>query len=261
MMMEEQHGTQYFLFTKTTRETTTSTTTTEQQIICPHASPSSVTFLLPKVNLTYYHQHGLFESALMDWAKQFCNRDGLFLDIGAHTGTYTLSYADACAHVLAFEPQKMTYYALCGGVALSNKTNVTCVPFALGSPDQIGTTLLNIRSTDGGGSSICPLPASDVVLGQEYITVTTLDQYFVEVESIHKQPISFIKMDVEYNELNVLRGAVNTLRKHHYPTILFEANTDSHQQNTELFQFLETEMMYRVVSISGCDNMFLAVVK
>lgn len=80
-------GTQYFLLTKTTNISSIDTTT-EHQIICPHASTSSLTFLLPKVNLTYYHQHGLFESALMDWAKQFCSKDGLFLDIGAHTGTY-----------------------------------------------------------------------------------------------------------------------------------------------------------------------------
>lgn len=254
-------GTSYFLLTKTTHHVDGKipSTTTEQQIICPHASSSSLTFLLPKVNLTYYHQHGLFESALMDWAKQFCTKNGLFLDIGAHTGTYALSYADACAHVLAFEPQKMTYYALCGGVALSNKTNVTCVPLALGSPNQMGTTLLNIRSTDGGGSSICSLPASDVVLGQEEISVTTLDAYF-DFENKQHEPISFIKMDVEYNELNVLRGAVNTLRKHHYPTILFEANSDS-RQNTELFQFLETELKYQVIPISGCDNMYLATKK
>lgn len=251
--------TQYFLLTKTTNTTPQGATTTEHQIICPHASSSSLTFLLPKVNLTYYHQHGLFESALMDWAKQFCTKNGLFLDIGAHTGTYALSYADACAHVLAFEPQRMTYYALCGSVALSNKVNVTCVPLALGSPSQMGRAQLNIRSTDGGGSSMCPLPASEVLLGQEDISVTTLDAYF-DFENKQNEPICFIKLDVEYNELNVLRGAVNTLRKHNYPTIMFEANQDS-QQNTELFQFLETDLMYKVVPISGCDNMFLAAKK
>ena len=261
--MESVVGTLYFVFTKTTHHTATTssstTTATEQQIICPHAGPSSVTFLLPKVNLTYYHEHGLFEGALMEWAKQFCTLDGLFLDIGAHTGTYALSYADACAHVLAFEPQQMTYYALCGGVALSNKTNVTCVPLALGSPDQVGRAMLNIRSTDGGGSSICSLPASEIVLGHEDVMVTTLDVYFDTVlHRRRKEPISFIKMDVEYNELNVLRGAVNTLRKHNYPTMLFEANPDSHQ-NAELFDFLQTTLMYRVVPIQGCDNMFLAV--
>ena len=153
----------------------------------------------------------------------------------------------------------MTYYALCGSVALSNKTNVTCIPVALGSSNQMGTTLLNIRSTDGGGSSICSLPASDVVLGQEEISVTTLDAYFDFVNK-QNEPISFIKMDVEYNELNVLRGAVNTLRKHNYPTILFEANSDS-RQNYELSQFLETELNYQVIPISGCDNMFLATKK
>ena len=66
------------------------------------------------------------------------------LDIGAHTGTYTVSLAQYCNHVYAFEPQKMTYYALCGSIALSNLTNVTCLNVGLGSNEQVGKQTLNI---------------------------------------------------------------------------------------------------------------------
>ena len=47
------------------------------------------------------------------------------LDIGANIGTHTIPFSKMVyrGHVYAFEPQKMTYYGLCGGVALSNLKN------------------------------------------------------------------------------------------------------------------------------------------
>jgi FkbM family methyltransferase len=221
---------------------------------------SDRTFLLPATNLTYYRDHGLFENWLIEWSRQFCRPDALFLDIGAHTGTYTVGLASSCAAVYAFEPQKMTYYALCGSVALSRLTNVTCVPFGLGSPEQVGTATLNIRSQDGGGSSVCALPAHEV-LATETIAVRTLDSVFQSSSSNEDAtPISFIKMDVEYNELNVLKGAVETLRRHRYPTLLFEANDDAaSEQNRALMAFLEQDLNYRTMKVQGTQNMYLAV--
>ena len=82
----------------------------------------------------------------MSWAKCLCSKNKNMLDIGAHSGTYTISLAEHCNHVYAFEPQKMTYYSLCGSVVLSNITNATCINFGLGSQEQTGTQILNIIS-------------------------------------------------------------------------------------------------------------------
>jgi len=245
-------STKYFLLTK---DAGTSIYNIENdQIIFPNKSRS---YLLPSINMSYYHKNGLFESSLMEWCRQFCSVEGIFLDIGAHTGTYSISMADCCKTVYAFEPQKMTYYALCGSVALSNLPNVNCIQTALGSPEQIGKATLNIRSHDGGGSSVCQLNPSEIIC-QEEISIRTMDSFFEEVPLT--DPVSFIKMDVEYNELNVLRGAVETLKRHNYPKILFEANTDS-SLNKELFEFLENVLSYNVVNVGGYNNMFLATEK
>jgi FkbM family methyltransferase len=146
---------------------------------------------------------------------------------------------------------------LCGSVALSNLPNVHCIQTALGAPDQVGKATLNIRSHDGGGSSVCQLNPSDIIC-QEEISIRTMDSFFEEVTLT--DPISFIKMDVEYNELNVLRGAVETLKRNNYPKILFEANTDS-SLNKELFEFLENVLSYDVINVGGYNNMFLATEK
>jgi FkbM family methyltransferase len=204
------------------------------------------THILPQINIEYYVGHGLFESALMEWCKQFCKPDKVFLDIGAHSGTYTISLAAYCSHVYSFEPQKMTYYALCGGVALSGKENVTCLQYGLGSPDQVGKKVLNIVSNDGGGSTVQVPGGSMRILKQENIEIKTLDEFAID-------NVGFIKMDVEENELYVLKGARDTLARNQYPTILFESNFN----NSELFSFIESTG-YEIIPVGGCNNMYLA---
>jgi hypothetical protein len=69
--------------------------------------------------------------------------------------------------------------------------------------------------------------------------------------------IGFVKMDVEDNELSVLKGAQETFRISGWPTILFESN----RENGDLFDYVRDEMGYTIISISGVSNMFLATYK
>jgi len=226
-------STKYIILTKSDEE--------EDQIIVlnkPH------TYILPHTYLNYYAMNGLFEESLIKWCRQFCHTDKTFLDIGAHSGTYTISLAKYCKTVHSFEPQRMTYYSLCGSVALSNINNAFCHNFGLGSEEQKGVQTLKIISNDGGGSS---LHASSNVLREEEIEVRTLDSFNIK-------NIGFIKMDVEDNELYVLQGAIETLEKNNYPPILFESNGN----NEELFYFLKYTLGYRITTINGYSNMFLA---
>lgn len=205
------------------------------------------TYLLPATNHPYYAKHGLFENSLIEWCKQFCKSDGAFLDIGAHTGTYAISLAPLVQRVYAFEPQLMTYYALCGGVALSGLTNVECLRCGLGNSEQTGDMTLHIVSDDGGGSTV-HTPDANQVLRTEVIQIKMLDSFTFE------DRIDFIKMDVEKNELQVLEGAEKTLHRHGWPKILFESN----RENPELFEFIQDILGYKIVKLHGVANMFLA---
>jgi FkbM family methyltransferase len=207
-----------------------------------------LTYLLPSVNHTYYSERGLFENNLIEWCKQFCRKDAIFLDIGAHTGSYAITLAPYSGKVVAFEPQKMTYYALCGGIALSGLTNVECLRMGLGNAAQNGPKTLHIVSNDGGGSTLHP-PPSDKILNSELIEIRTLDSLGIQGQ------ISFIKMDVEENELQVLQGGMETIARCGYPKILFESNS---QTNTALFDYLREILGYQIVKVSGFFNMYLA---
>jgi hypothetical protein len=71
---------------------------------------------------------------------------------------------------------------------------------------------------------------------------------------IHEN-ISFIKIDVEDNELQVLMNGVNTLKQSNYPKILFEMNTI----NSALLDFL-VALNYSVQQVNGYSNMYLATI-
>ena len=233
-------STPYFILTKPAHRPTYDATDDQIVFLGPH-----IQYILPQVNIDYYAKHGLFESGLIDWCKQFLNPETVFLDIGAHTGTYALSLASHCANVHAFEPQRSTYYSLCGSIALSNLTHkIEAHPFGLGSADQIGPQTLQIVSNDGGGSSLW---ASSSVLRTETIEIKTLD-------SLGLSNIGFVKMDVEDNELSVLKGAQDTFRRSNWPPFIFESN----RENVALFDYIRGEMGYTILPISGVSNMFLS---
>jgi len=61
-------------------------------------------------------------------------------------------------------------------------------------------------------------------------------------------------MDVEDNELNVLKGATQTIKQNNYPTIIFESN----HENQQLFSYIIDTLGYgAILPISGVSNMFL----
>jgi len=210
-------------------------------------SKNELCFILPKNLSSYYVNNGLFEANLVDWCKQFCSKSKITLDIGAHTGTYGISLSKHSKEVYCFEPQKMTYYSLCGSIALSNIKNVTCINFGLGSLEQVGKQTLNIVSLDGGGSTLHT--NNNNILQTEEIEVRTLDSFNID-------NIGFIKIDVEENELQVLLSGENTLKRSNYPKILFEMNVE----NKDLINFLKG-INYDIININGCNNMFLATNK
>lgn len=207
--------------------------------------------IIPREYIGHHSLYGIYESSLMTWiAQEFSSKDKLFIDIGAHTGTFSVNLAKHFKHVYAFEPQKMTYYALCGSVALSNIQNVTCIHSALGSQEQsnTGSTILYITSEDGGSSSMHRC-LSQPIIQTEIVPIKTMDFY----AEIFKKDIGVIKMDVENNEIHVLKGALKCIKNSDMPMIFFECS----KPEGEVFDYLH-DLGYITSPISNYANMYLA---
>jgi len=204
----------------------------------------------PNSTATDIIAHGLPEQSLINWCKQFCQTDHMFVDIGAHAGMYALSLAPYCKSVHAFECQRHTYYQLCGGIAMNAYWNVYPHRVALGDREEKQITMY-VVSADGGGTT---LTKPDTFMEEDSVQMRTLDSY--ELDNI-----SFLKLDVEGAEEIVLHGATETLKRSNYPPFIFESWTDEKYavQRESLHNFIVHTLGYSLININGYPHMMLAV--
>ena len=112
---------------------------------------------------------------------------------------------------------------------------------------------ITIVSEDGGGSTVRVPQPGQKILATERTETVTIDHY-------HLTDVGLIKLDIEGNELNALKGAKYTLMRSNFPPIIFEANNDEWyaKEKAELFEHL-TSMRYQIAEIRPFDNMYIAV--
>lgn len=136
---------------------------------------------------------------------------GVFFDVGANFGYYSVRVAARYAHakVFAFEPNPPIFERLRRNVQLNSLSNVEAVP--MGLSDHDGQAALQTRSDSSGWSR--------VVEGAG-IQLTTLDSFKTRSQLTR---LDLIKVDVEGHELAFLRGAERTIREFG-PAILMEFN-------------------------------------
>lgn len=130
---------------------------------------------------------------------------GGVVDIGAFIGDHTEYYAERASHVFAFEPNADAHDCL--KYNMYDKYNVTCIHVALGDKEGTASILENINA---GMASL---------IEGDQVRVCTLDSYSLT-------DISFIKVDVEGCECEVLEGAKDTIRRCR-PTMLIEVNEEA----------------------------------
>lgn len=170
---------------------------------------------------------GTPEAPLVDWAWSILgSSDGLFIDIGAHVGSWALPFACAGMPTVAFEPNWRIFELLVGALDANNLSNISVHSAALSA--NPGSGVLTAPGIDGGMASIVIRfnnPAVD-----EQVSVTTLDEFDL-------QP-TVIKIDVEGAEVDVLRGAAQTIARCK-PVIFFECWEDERGQRIpELFSYV-----------------------
>lgn len=136
------------------------------------------------------------------------------LDVGANKGLYSWLLSRIAADVMAFEPNPKMYTLLARSVPRNVETFEVALSDAAGEAELILPVHRNGRYSNQGGS----LQEIKYTSGKETsrwpVRQERLDAYgFTDV--------SFIKIDVEGFELEVIDGAAETLRREH-PAMLVE---------------------------------------
>jgi FkbM family methyltransferase len=162
----------------------------------------------------------------------------VFIDVGAHIGRYSFPIAkliDMDGLVIAIEPDPLTFKSLLMGIKLNNLGNILALNIALGDSE--------------GKAILC----QKLVTATSSITEFDKCQRFVEVplrrldsivEELKLGHVDVIKIDAEGAEIQVLKGAVNTITRFK-PFIVVEVrnrNINEFEQTMESLRYFCEEL-------------------
>jgi len=185
-------------------------------------------------HLAGYPRLYLFVERFREWVNwdkrvylSFVRAGDTVLDVGANVGTHAVFFSHlvrANGRVLAFEPLPPNIGALRETIGRRSRApNIRVIQRAVGNPAQAGSevtitapgddlTQASLRRHDAGSWETSP------GIREYTVALTSLDS---EREVQGLSSIDFVKIDVEGGELDVLKGAVQTLGRH-YPLVYCE---------------------------------------
>jgi FkbM family methyltransferase len=147
----------------------------------------------------------------------FLRRGDTVVDVGANVGNMMLAFAATVGprgRVICFEPQRFPFMCLCANIALNSLMHyVEAQPYAVGEAlGQIEVPMLNPMQhiTNFGGVSLL----------DEHTTPTEAAP-LITIDSLALPSLRLLKVDVEGMELQVLRGAQQTINRLQ-PVLWFE---------------------------------------
>jgi len=199
--------------------------------------------------------YGTYEEGTLRIMNQILGAGDTFVDIGANIGLMSLHAAkilNGSGNVLSFEPLSSTYDIFRQNIALNDFTNIEAVNIAIGSTN--GTTdIHDNRSINRGSSSLIK---SNHTESSHSVAIQSFDEY-IERQRPNRN-ISCIKIDVEGWELEVLKGAANTLSGPGAPVCIIECSTlvpTFGGDAQDSFTFLRNVNNYRIFRLArGKDS-------
>ncbi|MBL1280179.1 MAG: FkbM family methyltransferase [Fluviicola sp.] len=187
------------------------------------------------------YERGVYELGTLTVLREFLKPNDTFVDVGANIGFLSLAGAHSVGEngrIHCFEPVPSTFEILQKNKELNNFSQIELHEFALGERTEEAT--IYAEKENRGGASIVNQHSSDGII----IQVKKLDDLAL------KSTVNVMKIDVEGFELDVLKGAKETIRKDR-PKLIIEYSTERNNsgEKHELYQWLVELGIYRVFKL------------
>jgi len=194
--------------------------------------------------------YGTYEEGTLRIFNHILNAGDTFIDIGANIGLMSLHAATilrGSGKVISFEPFPSAYDILVQNISLNKFRNIEAMNLAIGSMNGTVDIFANPAINRASSSLIRPNHAET----SHRIAIKKLDDY---LEERGYNRIRCIKIDVEGWELEVLKGAVNTLSGRGAPVCVIECST-LHPiyggDTQDIYTLLRSVNSYRLFRLAG----------
>ena len=195
--------------------------------------------------------YGTYEPDFIDVTRRLF-RGGIFYDIGASIGIFSVTMANICreqqageqpSHVRAFEPVPANLRRLEAQITENDFDDDLIRVEKIALSDAPGTAMMDL--CDGGKPGNAKITSS----GEVSVEVTLLDKVWAERD---REPVEFVKIDTEGWDAKIIAGGREMIRTCR-PNLLIEFNrermTNHHIPIDSAWQFLTREMQYHVFRI------------
>ena len=182
-----------------------------------------------------------------------------FVDVGAHIGRYSMMAAKRIGNlgrIIAIEAHPETFELLKKNMALNRFYNVTTITPVVSS--QKGKVKLYLAGHESGFTIYNTIMINRAKPTEKFLEVeaNTLDNILNEN---NVQRVNWIKIDVEGAELEVLKGAVNTLSSNKDLTLLIEVHGDANYRPIlEIFEEYKFQIDYEMKYYPNNDRYIIA---
>lgn len=134
------------------------------------------------------------------------NRNNLYIDVGVNIATHSIVFSKLFSKIIAFEADTINFNQSKENLIINNVNNVKLYNKALGNTYKKISTHQHSNHSRG---------CIRIIEGGDIDCIT--------LDSMNLKNVDYIKIDVEGFELDVLKGAINTI-KNNSPIIEFEYN-------------------------------------
>jgi len=191
------------------------------------------------------------ESDLIELFHKILREGMVFLDIGAHIGYYTLQTAvrvGSKGEVHAFEPVSITFTHLKKNILLNKLTNVFANRYIV--HDHCGRERIFINDERNTGISSVVKASGNIPRRVETVECITIDEY---INQKRLSKIDVVKIDVEGNELSVLKGMKRLLETQNRLRIIVEIH-----EGILLSQGIDPKEIYDLLQKFGFSAKWIA---
>ena len=198
-------------------------------------SDKQIKFYCPN-EITHWRAQTAFdkEPETIEWIDSFDEEDVLW-DIGANIGVYSLYAASKRIRTFAFEPSSGNYWILNENISINRLDDIlSAYPIAFSDKKQVGFFNMGDMELGGAvyrfGESLQMIECGEeekVVTFKQGMIGVSIDEF---VKDYNPLLPNHIKIDVDSIEVQIVKGAINTLKNKNVKSVLIELDSMNNEE-------------------------------